>query len=391
MLTRLLLPLWVLSAFLLFLYSFTQVDLSLTLSQAGIFQNIQKSFQYIGWFNRPLSTYIYIGLIIWLFTLFSFSLSIFKKNKIGSKKMWMTIIFASLILVPSYNAFSYDLFNYIFDARIVTHYRLNPYEFKPLDFPEDPMLSFMRSTHRVYPYGPSWLVLTAPLTFAANEVFALSLLLFKSLNAVCFLCSAYLIGRIAKRVNLTNPNLAVAFFALNPLVIIESLVSSHNETVMMFFALFAFSLMFENKKILSGLALLLSIGIKYATAVFIPIYALKLIFKKIDNKKLIKYSFYLSILAVIVTSLASGQNKGPEFQPWYLLLAAPFIALFENRFVRGVFGSICLFSLFSYVPFLYSGEWPENIVMLKNTLLIFGLVLGVFVYLANRKFTELHD
>lgn len=391
MLQKLLTPLWVLSAGLLLLYSFTQVDLSLTLSQSGLFQDIQKGFQYIGWFNRPLSTYLYIGIIVWLFVLFSLTINEIRKKKFGGKKLWITIFSVVVILIPSYNAFSYDLFNYIFDARIITHYGLNPYEYKPLDFSSDPMLSFMRSTHRVYPYGPSFLAVTAPLTLAANEVFALSLVLFKTLSALSFLGIAFLIGKIASKIKLENPNLAVAFFALNPLVIIESLVSAHNEVVMMFFALLGFYLMFENKKVFSVISLLFSIGIKYATVVFLPIYVLKIIFKKLDNKRVVEYSFYLSVFAVIATSFASGQNKGAEFQPWYLLLSAPFVALSENKLVRGVFLSICLFSLFSYIPYLYSGEWPEDIVSLKNTLVVSGLVLGGLFYFVNKKFNKLHD
>ena len=40
----------------LFLYSYTQVDLNLTLSRASTVQTIQKAFQYIGFYNRPVST-----------------------------------------------------------------------------------------------------------------------------------------------------------------------------------------------------------------------------------------------------------------------------------------------------------------------------------------------
>lgn len=86
MLAKIILPLWILSAILIFLYSFTQVDLSLTLSQASIFQQVQKSFQYIGWFNRPLSTYLFLGLLLWLFTLFAITVRQVVQKKLSSKK-----------------------------------------------------------------------------------------------------------------------------------------------------------------------------------------------------------------------------------------------------------------------------------------------------------------
>jgi len=381
MFNKVILPLWIIGAVSLLLYSFTQIDLSLTLSQASLWQIIQKNFQYIGWFNRPLSTYIYVGIISYLFALYILTLWLVSKNKINKKTLWSTVIVIAAILLPSYNAFSYDLFNYIFDARIVTHYGLNPYEFKALDFANDPMLTFMRSTHRVYPYGPSWLMLTVPLTFIGNEMFLFTFYLFKALSAASFLGITYFIFRIANKINLKNPRLAVALFALNPLVIIEGLVSSHNEIVMMFFAILALYFLLEKRVTLSAAGLLVSIGLKYSTAVLLPIYFLRFISKKITDKQIILSSFILMSIAVIATSLASGQNKNPEFQPWYLLSLTPFAVLYENKFVRILFVSITLFPLFSYVPFLYTGVWPENIVSQKNLQLILAIFFAVIIYL----------
>src|SRR5579871_525108 len=66
----------------LFLYSFTQVDLDLTLSRASWFQTIEKSFQYIGYFNRPLSSWLYIFLLIVLFGLWLFFCRLAVQQKI---------------------------------------------------------------------------------------------------------------------------------------------------------------------------------------------------------------------------------------------------------------------------------------------------------------------
>src|SRR5690606_9981251 len=130
----------------LFLYSFTQIDLSLTLSQASFFQIVQQAFQYIGYFNRPLSAQIFFFLIIGLFIFYTLILESIKKQRMTQKQVLVTVCIATLLLTVSYNAFSYDLFNYIFDAKIFTAYGENPYLKKALDFPNDPMLSFMRWT-----------------------------------------------------------------------------------------------------------------------------------------------------------------------------------------------------------------------------------------------------
>ena len=137
----------------LFLYSFTQVDLSLTLSQWSIWQVIQKFFQHIGYFQRPLSTFLYIVIILLLFISYFLFLLLAHKKKVTRKQIWILVIATSIILTFSYNAFSYDLFNYIFDAKIVTFYHQNPYEQKALDYFNDSWTNFMRSTHRVILMG----------------------------------------------------------------------------------------------------------------------------------------------------------------------------------------------------------------------------------------------
>ena len=228
----------------LFLYSFTQVDLSLTLSKVSIFQTLEKSFQQIGYFNRPLSTVIFVSILALMFTYYLYFLLQTYKKRIKTKDIWILIIATSAILAFSYNAFSYDLFNYIFDAKIVTHYHQNPYFHKALDYPGDPMLSFMQWTHRLYPYGPVWLILTIPLSFIGSNIFLLTFFLFKFFLTGCYLGSAYLVYLINKKILPEYKDFNLVLFALNPLVIIESLVSSHNDIVMVLFALLGLYLFF---------------------------------------------------------------------------------------------------------------------------------------------------
>jgi hypothetical protein len=199
----------------LFIYSFTQVDLSLTLSQASIWQTVQKSFQYIGYFNRPLSTAIYLLIITTMFGYYILFLRKAIQNNIKLKDLAIIIFLTVLILGFSYNAFSYDLFNYIFDAKIITHYHQNPYFHRALDYPLDPMLSFMRWTHRVYPYGPVWLGLTVPVSYIGLNIFLLTFFLFKFLIAGFYLGSFYLIYKINQKINPENSIFNTILFGLD--------------------------------------------------------------------------------------------------------------------------------------------------------------------------------
>ncbi|MEK7186135.1 MAG: hypothetical protein AAB675_02115 [Patescibacteria group bacterium] len=358
----------------LFFYSFTQVDLSLTLSEASWWQTVQKFFQQIGYFNRPLSAVLYSVIVISMFTFYILFLKLARVNLINKKQLWILILITTAILTFSYNAFSYDLFNYIFDAKIVTFYQQNPYIHKALDYLGDPMLSFMHWTHRYYPYGPIWLALTIPLSYIGFNVFLPTFFMFKILTSVCFLGTAYFIGKILKIVSPKKEVLGIAFFALNPLVLIESLVSSHNDISMMFLAIFAVYLALMNKYIFSLISILLSVGIKFATGILIPVFLLFFIQKKNISKEgflnILFFAMFIPLILVVIRT---------NFQPWYLMLILPFASLIPSKsYAMGAGLILSFFALAQYLPYIYIGDWNEPIPQILLWLTIGGFLIYLF-------------
>jgi hypothetical protein len=358
----------------LFLYSFTQVDLSLTLSRASIWQDIQKSFQYLGFFQRPLSAMLFSAILFLLFLFYGIFLFLTHKNLLTKKQSWILVIGTTVILALSYNAFSYDLFNYIFDAKILTHYAQNPFLHKPSDFANDPMLNFMRWTHRLYPYGPSWLMLTVPLSFIGMNYFLPTLIMYKLLNAGFFLGLCYLIFKTSEKIFPKNAVFNLVFFALNPLVIIESLVSSHNEIPMMFFTILAIYLFINKRNTWSVLSYLFSVGIKYATLVLFPVYLALFYFKKIKKEipweKIFLAGIVLSLVSVVIASVRT------TFQPWYLLYFLPFAALIAKKnyvFIPTVLLSLLAASI--YIPYVLLSDYDKGYPAVVLNIEVAGLVI----------------
>ena len=366
----------------LFLYSFTQIDLGLTLTRLSIWQEAQRFFQHIGYFDRPLSSQLYVGILILLFAFYFLFLHFAKKNLISKKQLWTVVIATATLLTFSYNAFSHDLFNYIFDAKIVTYYNQNPYLHKALDYAGEPMLAFMHWTHRTYPYGPTWLGLTVPLSFVGSEVFLLTFFMFKALLAASYVGTAYFIGKILGKMSPRRELLGMVFFALNPLVIIESLVSSHNDIVMLFLAVWAFYLYLNNKYIRALLLLILSIGVKFATVFMLPVLLYGLIAKKSKSIPWEKLTLSVSLFmasAIVVVSLRTN------FQPWYLLYVLPFAALIPNKYLISIpVVVMSLASLLMYFPYLYTGNWdppiPTHLFWITST----GIIVSVILVLSIR-------
>lgn len=347
--------------------------MGLTFTRASVFLTVLKSFQYVGYFNRPLSASLYSGIVVLLSVLYLFTLWCAVKKKISVKSVWIIIVISSVVLGFAYNAFSYDFFNYIFDARILTHYHQNPYTQKALDYPSDPMLGFMHWTHRTFPYGPVWLGITVPLSFLGAGVFIVTFYLFKMLIIASYLLSVLLIKKIAKKTKIVDPIFAMIFFALSPFVLIEALVSGHIDMVMMAAALTGVYFLYSGKKYVSWVFLLLSIGIKFATFLLLPLF-LWFPFSKRKNKDFI-FFFLSTVLMVFGVYLQSARTT---FQPWYFLLAMPFAAFLSKKYYVGI--PVTVFSilvLFQYVPFLYSGNFDSPIPMIMNQMLMWSITASV--------------
>lgn len=377
---------WLLVIVALFFYSLTQIDLGLTLTRVSFWQVIQRRFQSIGYFNRPLSTILYLTILLILYTLYFILLLLSKKRRLTSKQLWWLIGLTVVVLLPSYPAFSHDLFNYIFDARIVAFYHQNPYKVKPLDFAGDPMLGFMHWTHRPSVYPLPWIVLSLfPFVLGFGKLI-LQILTFKTMMTACYLGTVWLIGKISEELSLSQKFFNMAFYALNPLVIIESLVSAHNDSMMVFFALLGFYLWLKKKTFLSFLSWLFSIGIKYVTAVLLPVFALafwrKIRVKKVNYQKLIIVSILVMYFGVFYFSYRLG------FQPWYLLWVLPFVAVkTESKFFTWFTTSFSFGALLRYPLFLYHGHWNPPIPTINFWLTFLPIGLTVLAY----SFTRVHE
>jgi hypothetical protein len=325
-------------------YSYSQIDLNLTLFSAPWFLNFQQAMINLGYFNRPGSTLAYLIIISLLFLVYFFLL---KKNLSQRGLIWLVggIVVISLL---SYPAFSHDVFNYLFDARIITQYHANPYFYKALDFPGDSWLRFMHWTHRTYPYGPAWLIMTTPLSVLGLGKFVPTLFLFKLLFALAYLGNAWLIRKI------TGKTWPVIFYAANPLVISESLISPHLDSVMAFFMLLGFWFLQQKRGWLFLASMLVSGGVKFLTWALAPL----AIF---DFHKAVRFSIVVLSLVLVPVILQR------EFYPWYLL---PVFALLAISGGSGTAITLTFGLMLRYTTFLYTGEYTSATGVIQNVLTI---------------------
>jgi len=175
----------------------------------------------------------------------------------------------------------------------------------------------------------------------------LSILGFKILNSLFFFGTLYLLFKISKNLY------PVILFGSNPLVLVETLLSNHNDIVLVFFAILSFYLLTKDKKIFSISSFIFSVFIKYASIFLTPVYIFLFIKKlkkgKINYDLIFKWSSYSMLLIFFLSSLRE------EIYPWYAIWFLPFAFLSKNKFLHGLSLVLSFSLLFRYVPYMYLG------------------------------------
>ena len=310
----------------------------------------------LGYYQRNWSFIIYVVLVILLFLFQWYFLS---KKQFSVLKLAVGISCITLFAFPF---LSHDFFNYLFDAKIVTHYHQNPYQFAAWHFTGDPDLRFMHWVQRTYPYGPVFLALTIIPSFLAFGKFILSFMFFKLLWAGCFVFSAKVLQKVNKK--------AALFFVTSPLIIIEGLVNNHNDLIAVTLAIFALYFVVKKKNTIGQIIFfLLSIGIKYTSTPFAFLITRW------------RYAILVVVLGFIATLWYSYTHVG--IQQWYFLnlwILMPFLVAY--------FAELSILSMFllgSYYPYIVLGGWdsPDKVI-LKEQIIFIGLAVTLLFFIVKK-------
>jgi len=169
---------------------------------------------------------------------------------------------------------SSDTYAYAYYGRLLSHYGVDAQAPAPAATLHDAFLS--NGYYQFVPsvYGPLWTVISGGLTLAGHGHVGLTILMFRALEAAAALGCGGLIWVILKRLAPEQAALGALLFLWNPLVIIESALSGHNDTCMMFLALLAVWLHLRGSKTGAVLALMLSALVKVITLPLVPLYML---------------------------------------------------------------------------------------------------------------------
>ncbi|MCR4326814.1 MAG: hypothetical protein NUV52_04120 [Candidatus Roizmanbacteria bacterium] len=338
---------------LLSLYSYALVDPNFTPINSVVWETFRNWIIPLGYYNRQLSFTLFSILIL---SLFGYQYLLLRKKNISVEKVALIVAVCSLVAYPF---LSHDLFNYMFDAKILTWDHANPYTHSALDFPHDAWVRFMHWTHRTYPYGPTFLGITILPSYLSWGKFILDLLFFKMLWAgLYFFAIRYLSKHDAR---------AALFVATSPLLIIEGLVNNHNDFIAVALGLLAVSMgVMHRNKIYSYLLMASSVLIKYTS---LPFMLLLIPGQAAGYASIVLFAALIAYMKIMI-----------GLQPWYFLnlyIAARLTSLWTPLSVLSVF------LLFSYYPYVLFGEWNQSAIDQRDMTILLGMVFFVGLLLRS--------
>jgi hypothetical protein len=179
------------------------------------------------------------------------------------------VLFYATIALFMPPVLSSDIYHYILFGRMVAVYGLNPYVVPGTAISGDPFwhLAFWRdvTTH----YGPVWTILSAGLAMTGGQNVLGTVMAFKGFTALMSCVSCGLVYCLVRDLSGSDRDgfRALVLYAWNPLILIESAGSGHNEVVMMTFALFGLLMFVRGRMVLGTLGLVCSVLVTYLTLV----------------------------------------------------------------------------------------------------------------------------
>lgn len=345
--------------------------------------------------NHQLVVSLYLGLIILLFINY-----IALADKLTDKrKDWPWLIIAIIPLLFAYNALSSDVFNYLFNAKMVTVYHDNPHIHTAMDYANDDWTRFMHNVHTPAPYGYGWTAASLIPFWLSGGKFSAAWLVFRLVNVGLLGATTISLLYFRRQLEIKNNPTLIFWWLVNPLVLIELIANIHNDLWMMLPALWSLYLVYPRARklskkriVLAIILFLFSLSCKYATLALMPAWLFLLINNfntqiyvamnkwnksatKLVKKMAIIINNYFFDWCALLMFLPLLTARSQRFHPWYLTWSLVFLPLTKNEITKTSLVILSLSAMLRYVPWLWTGDytptvlWQQQIVALMPVMI----------------------
>jgi hypothetical protein len=196
-----------------------------------------------------------------------------------------------------------DVYSYAAYGRMFALYHVDPAaELTPLPA-DDPYKALWGEHLPTSSYGSGWTLISAGVALIAANNVGLTVLLYRGVAVLGSLASALLIANSMRRLAPDRAVQGMLFFLWNPVVVLETAVSGHNDVLMVALFLAGIALHLRGRHFLSIVSMTLSALIKFATAPLILIYLI-MVLRQLPNRRA-RSRFLLKAAAPVTLALAA--------------------------------------------------------------------------------------
>ncbi len=233
-----------------------------------------------------------------------------------SLRIWVLGIgvICALPLLGLYPITALDVVLYVVRARLWALYGGSPMLALPMNFPQDRYISLAGEyVKQPSPYGPLWeLIAQIPMQLGITSIGS-GVIAMKVVSLVSYVGMAVLIGWYARQ---DSPRsevsklTALAFFTLNPLVLMQAIGNGHNDMLLMTFMTLGLIFWQRENWIWATVALTLATLVKVTGLIFLPLFGVAVLIHSPDWKTRIGRG--LGMVAIFsVISLIAFRLTGP--------------------------------------------------------------------------------
>jgi hypothetical protein len=211
-----------------------------------------------------------------LFGIYAFSVQHLGKHQDLPTQRLVFVSGALFLLIQIFSPvmLSTDVFAYALYGRVVSVYHANPYSPSPAIASDDQFLKLFGQEYLPSWYGPFWTLLSAGIARLGGEYVGFTVLLFRLTAILAAIACSGLIWVSLRHHMPERATQGLVFFSWNPLVVIESGLSGHNDSVMLVFVLLGVWLHLRGWKACTVGALTCSALVKFLTGMLVPLYLL---------------------------------------------------------------------------------------------------------------------
>ena len=262
--------------------------------QAAGFLLVARTFLVHHWLNT-VPTLLFV---LFVMAAFLFYFRLLRSNLSAKRVVLLAVLFQAIVFF-SYPVLSTDVFSYILSDRIAVVYRQNVWTVPPSRFGNDPYFGLSDWTNQTRIYGGVNQFVYNLITPQNNPDLLDNLAAHKLVVFLFVAGSIVISAKILARFFPKRQAEGLAIVFLNPLFVVETIGSGHNDIVMIFFLLASVFFYLSRFPLLAGVLLALAVQVK-TTALFMAVFFAGSYFGRKNFSSLIRFCLSFGVVIMLV-------------------------------------------------------------------------------------------